>query len=158
MHDYNETLYQELPKEIIDSFCGVGNPFLPDTSKNKSLLDIGCGSGLDMIIASKTLGKTAKIYGVDLNAEMVKLANNNFKRLGLKNCRALTSKDEVLPFADNSFDLVISNGVFNLSLQKTLLFAEVFRVLKPQGKLQFADIVLRKKLPTEMKGAAAWSN
>ncbi|EKD35521.1 MAG: hypothetical protein ACD_75C01875G0002 [uncultured bacterium] len=143
----------------MNSFCGVGNPFaVSPLGEGSIILDIGCGAGLDLIVASRLTGDTGRVYGVDLTPEMVERAQANLAALGIKNAEVILISSELLPFQDNSFDGVISNGVINLSPEKPRLFAEIYRVLKPGGRLQFADIILERTLPLHLAASVeSWS-
>lgn len=143
----------------MNSFCGVGNPFAVSPIKEGSVvLDIGCGAGFDLIVASRLTGDTGRVYGVDLTPEMVARAQANLAALGIKNAEVILISSEQLPFPDNSVDVVISNGVINLSPDKPRLFAEIYRVLKLGGRLQFADIILERELPPQLAaGVESWS-
>lgn len=140
---YDASVLSRVPDELMKSFCGVGNPFQAGpVGEGESLLDVGCGSGIDLIIASNYIGETGRICGIDITPEMRSLAEKNAKSSGLRNIEVREGSAEAIPYADRSFDIVISNGVLNLSTKKELAFLEIFRVLGPGGRLQFADIVL----------------
>ncbi|MDA8100243.1 MAG: methyltransferase domain-containing protein [Nitrospiraceae bacterium] len=144
---------------LLESFCGVGNPFsLFPIQPGSAILDIGCGGGFDLYIASRKTGPTGSVVGADLTEAMVVRARENLSRAGVTNARVQKVESEFLPFANEQFDAVISNGVINLSPAKNILFAEIFRVLKPGGRFGFADIVLEKDLPPDMAASAdAWA-
>lgn len=148
-----------MPDELLQSFCGVGNPFAIETiEKGSSVLDIGCGAGFDLAVACRLVGEQGKAYGVDLTPEMVDRANRNLAALRLSNGEVRQVLSERLPFGNDGFDVVISNGVINLSPNKARLFAEIFRVLKPGGRLQFADIILSRELPPHLRASVeSWS-
>ncbi len=140
---YDPSLLEELPGEVLESFCGVGNPFAPGTIRpGLAVLDVGCGAGFDMIAAARQVGPSGRVCGIDLTGEMVERARKNLGLAGLSSLEVLEAATEAIPFDDGSFDLVISNGVLNLSPCKEESFREIFRVLKNGGGLQFADIVL----------------
>lgn len=143
----------------MQSFCGVGNPFaIEPIAKNSCLLDIGCGTGFDLFVASQLVGPKGKVFGIDLTWEMVEKARENLATLQVNNADVQVVSSEEFPFSDNYFDIVISNGVINLSPNKQQLFNEIHRVLKPGGRLQFADSILEKKLPANLSTSAeAWS-
>lgn len=151
---YDETVLDEVSDGLMNSFCGVGNPFtLAPIAEGSYVLDIGCGAGYDLFIASRLVGPDGKVFGVDLTAEMVDRARINLNALQVENVDILQVEGELLPFDDNYCDAVISNGVINLSPDKARLFAEMYRVLKPGGRLQFADIVLEKELPPHLRSS-----
>jgi SAM-dependent methyltransferase len=156
---YDAAFLDKVSDELMSSFCGVGNPFtLAPIAEGNCVLDIGCGAGYDVFIASRLVGPEGKVFGVDLTAEMVDRARDNLNALQVKNVEILQVKGEQLPFDKNYFDAVISNGVINLSPSKSRLFAEIFRVLKPGGRLQFADIVLEKEMPPHLLSSVeSWS-
>lgn len=122
------------------------------------MLDIGCGAGFDLYVASRLVGELGKVCGIDLTEEMVDLAMQSLAEAGPANFEVILVSSEKIPFDDNTFDTVISNGVINLSPCKQELFQEIFRVIKKGGKLQFADVVLEKELPGTLAGSLdAWS-
>jgi arsenite methyltransferase len=156
---YNPDVIARMPEELINSFCGVGNPFsLADIRAGSVLLDIGCGTGFDLVVASDLVGPEGRVHGTDLTGEMVRSAEAAISQLGIANAEVVQVDSDELPYHDTMFDVIISNGVINLSPCKRDLFKDIFRVLKPGGMLQFADIVQEGKSPGE-KGAnlAAWA-
>ncbi len=144
---------------MLKSFCGVGNPFfLDEIQPGSSVLDIGSGAGFDLYVAGRLVGETGNVCGIDLTMEMVDLARQNIAASGLTNIEITHVSSEDIPYEDNTFDTVISNGVINLSPCKQELFQEIFRVMRNGGKLQFADVILEKELPGTMVGSLeAWS-
>ncbi len=151
MLGYDDDILEHIPADILDSFCGVGNPFsLGEIRPGHGILDIGCGAGFDLIVARTKTGSEGKVCGVDLTAAMIARARANFAELAIEDIETLQIETEQLPFPDSTFDLVISNGVINLSPAKALLFKEMYRVLKTGGRVQIADMVLDKELPPEM--------
>ncbi len=122
------------------------------------MLDFGCGAGFDLFAASKLIGENGRLYGVDLTEEMVRRAKNNLAVAGVADFDIKKVDSETIPYDDHSFDVIISNGVINLSVNKETTFRELRRVLKPGGRIQFADIILEKELPANLAGSAeAWS-
>ena len=156
---YDDEITASAPPDLVRSFCGVGNPFaLGDISEGETVLDVGCCGGFDLFVASGKVGATGKVDGIDLTPEMVSLAVENIARSGINNVEIRQGIAKDLPSEDASFDVVISNGVLNLSPWKDQAFGEIFRVLKPGGRLQFADIVVDDELPQETVGSLeAWS-
>ena len=156
---YESGTLGSLPEDVLDGFCGVGNPFvLGDINAGDTVLDVGCGTGIDLIVASKLVGPSGAVRGIDLTPEMVEKARSNIERLGIVNVDVQLGSSEALPFAEASFDIVTSNGVFNLSPRKEQTFREIHRVLRPGGRLQFADIVLKEALSPEVAGNLdAWA-
>jgi arsenite methyltransferase len=157
---YDLSVLSDLPDTVFDAFCGVGNPFtLGSLRSGETILDVGCGAGLDMILASRLVGATGRVRGIDLTPEMVEQARANLVRAGASNADAAVAGSEAIPYDDDTFDVVTSNGVLNLSPLKKQSLHEIFRVLKPGGRLQFADIVLNEDLPAEMTNSLeAWSD
>lgn len=137
----------------------MGNPFaIAPIEPGSAVLDIGCGAGFDILVARLQVGDSGRVCGIDLTKEMVIRARTNLAKSGYHDVVIKHVNDDAIPYAESSFDVVISNGVINLSPCKEELFAEVHRVLKPGGRLQFADIVLERELPGHLAGSLeAWS-
>lgn len=156
---YDPAMASAMPDEVLEAFCGVGNPFsLGAIGPGEAVLDVGCGAGFDLIVASRLTGPTGRTCGIDLTPEMVERGEKNLSRAGVSNAEIRLAGAEVIPYPDRSFDVVISNGALNLSPLKEQTFQEIFRVLKPGGRLQFADIVLREGLPADVaRSLEAWS-
>lgn len=156
---YDEEILRDIPVDLLNSFCGVGNPFsLGDIKAGSDILDIGCGAGFDLVVARKLAGADGRICGIDITQKMIDRARNVFEKLDLDDIETLHVTSETLPFEDQGFDLVISNGVINLSPAKDEFFQEMYRVLRPGGKIQIADIVVEKELPLHLVGSLeAWS-
>jgi arsenite methyltransferase len=149
-----------LPPSVTESFCGVGNPLgLGDVRPGQVVLDLGSGPGLDSLLAARRVGPTGKVVGVDLCPEMVEKARRNADLLGLRNAEFVQAEIEKVPLPDASVDVVISNGVFNLCPDKPGVLAEAYRVLRPGGRLQMADILLHDDVrPEEVAHKGEWSD
>ena len=153
---YPPEVIKALPEKVAASYCGVGNPFsLGPVNRGEAVLDIGCGSGIDSIIAVNLVGPEGKVTGIDLVPEMLARARENARMAGVEYVTFMEASAEQLPFPDHSFDVVISNGVFNLVVDKVKALAEVYRVLKPGGRFMLADQVLAGELPKETKARVA---
>ncbi|MCK4853816.1 MAG: methyltransferase domain-containing protein [Bacteroidales bacterium] len=157
--NYDSELIQALPDSAVASYCGVGNPFtLGVIRKGEAVLDIGCGAGIDTIVAAMMVGPAGTVVGIDMVPEMLARARENLRMTDLKNVIFEEAYGEKLPFADGGFDVVISNGVFNLIPDKAKALSEVVRVLKPGGRLMMADQILVGELPSAIKArVASWA-
>jgi SAM-dependent methyltransferase len=149
---YDPNLVGALPQEVISSYCGVGNPFsLGPIHKGDVVLDIGCGAGVDTIFAAMMTGPTGKAVGLDIVPEMLQRAKSNMEMTDLKNVSFELLVEEHLPFVEAEFDVVISNGTINLIPDKAMLLKEIWRVLKPGGRLMLADQVAIGSVNKDMK-------
>jgi SAM-dependent methyltransferase len=147
---YDPVLLDNLPDDALESFCGVGNPFsIGPIPEDSVILDVGCGAGFDLLVAREIVGSRGRVNGVDLTEEMVKKAVSILERFGDDRIAVQHISSEEMPYGDESFDHVISNGVINLSPFKLVLFKEIRRVLKPDGILQFADVCLAGETITD---------
>jgi ubiquinone/menaquinone biosynthesis C-methylase UbiE len=150
--EYPEEQLEGLPIEAVESFAGVENPFsLGKIAPGETVLDIGSGGGFDSIIAANMVGPTGRVIGVDMTDAMLGKSRNTAKNLGLTQLEFKKRFAEELPVPDSSVDVVISNGVLNLTPDKYASFIEVFRVLKPGGRLYLADVVVYKPVPDSAK-------
>ena len=147
---YDPELLQALPAEVAASYCGVGNPFtLGPINEGDVVLDVGCGAGVDTLFSAMITGPSGKVVGIDLTPAMLERAKKNLSMTDLKNVAFKEGSVENLPFADEDFNIVTSNGALNLVPDKAKAFAEICRVLKPGGRLMVADLILTGKLPKE---------
>jgi len=156
---YRADLVALVPAAVIDRFVGVGNPFsLGEPSAGWRVVDVGSGAGFDSQVAARAVGPTGQVLGVDACPAMVAVAEAGREAAGLTNVRFVEGSAEELPVESGWADLVISNGVLNLSTRKQAAFAEVARVLRPGGVFRAADLILVKDLPADLRDDEfAWS-
>jgi SAM-dependent methyltransferase len=149
-----------LPLSATESFAGVGNPLsLGELKQGQIVLDIGCGAGLDSFLAARQVQPDGKVIGVDMVEEMLTKARRSAETLGLGNLEFRLGRADALPVSSVSVDVIITNGVFNLCLNKQQVIAEMFRVLRPGGRLQMADILLEEHVtPEQLAGMGTWSD
>lgn len=152
MLGYSEADVAWLPQSTVESFAGTGNPLAMGTlPEGAMVLDLGCGAGFDTLLAARAVGETGRVTAVDMTPEMLEKTRAGAAALGLRNVDARLGFIEELPMEDASVDVVISNGVINLTPDKLALLREVARVVKPGGRIQIGDIVVRKPVPQEAK-------
>jgi arsenite methyltransferase len=149
---YPPDLLGRVPDGSAESFAGVANPFsLGELALGEQVLDLGCGAGTDSLVAAQMVGPEGHVVGVDMTPEMIAKARASAAEMGTANVDFVESEAERLPFDDASFDVVISNGVIDLVPDKDVVFAEVYRVLRPGGRLQIADVTIQRPVSEEGK-------
>jgi len=147
---YDPELTAELPDSAVESFAGVGNPFsLRALEIGERVVDVGSGAGFDSVIAARRVTERGRVIGVDMTPEMLRRSRETADLLGLTNLEFRAGMAEALPVEEAWADVVIANGVINLCVDKRAAFDEIFRVLRPGGWLQFADIANGRPLPPE---------
>lgn len=156
---YDQTIVDSLPDPAVESFAGVADPFsLRRLALGERVVDIGSGAGFDSFVAARHVGPDGRVVGVDMTAAMLAKARATVGQLGLDHVEFREGLAEALPVEDRWADVVISNGVFNLCADKAAVFREVWRVLRPGGVLQFADIANGKPVPEEaMRQIDLWT-
>jgi len=156
---YDMNLVAELPDTAVESFAGVANPFeLRTIAAGERIVDVGSGAGFDSLLAAMTTGSDGHVIGVDMTAEMLDKSRQLASTLDVGHLEFREGLAEALPIDDGWADVVISNGVFNLCPDKQVAFNEVFRVLRPGGVLQFADIANGRPVPEEaMREIDLWT-
>src|SRR5712692_9011546 len=136
-----------VPELAVESFAGVANPFsLGRLEPGERVLDLGCGAGTDSLVAAQMVGEHGHVTGIDMTPEMLAKARAAAAEMGPVNVEFVEGEAEQLPFPDASFDVVISNGVIDLIPDKDAVFAEIFRVLTPGGRIQIADVTIQSPL------------
>jgi SAM-dependent methyltransferase len=152
MLKYPDEWLADLPPGSVDSFAGTGNPFsMGELQPGETVLDVGCGAGLDSLIAARQVGPSGRVISIDMTAAMLEKAAAGAREMGLANIEFHEAYAEALPVPDASVDVVISNGVVNLCPDKVAVVTEINRVLKPGGRAQIGDIIVHKLVPQDAK-------
>ncbi len=155
---YPKAVLDNLPSSLTESFTGANNPqTFVELKYGEVVLDLGCGAGLDLYFYAKAVGEKGKVFGLDISEDMANKARRNMELAGIKNAEIFVGESDNLSFNDNFFDVVASNGIYNLSPNKESVMREVYRVLKPGSRTVFCEIVLKEPLSEdERKSHSDW--
>jgi SAM-dependent methyltransferase len=148
--DYPADLLSRVPDTAVESFAGVANPFsLGALEPGERVLDVGCGAGTDSLVAAQMVAPDGRITGIDMTPQMLAKARRAAEEMGLDNVEFVEAEAEQLPFPDESFDVIVSNGVIDLIPDKDAVFSEFLRVLRPGGRIQVADVTIQNPVSEE---------
>ncbi|MBV8277889.1 MAG: arsenite methyltransferase [Verrucomicrobia bacterium] len=149
---YDAVQTGQLPEEAVLASLGCGNPTaLAELNPGETVLDLGSGGGIDVLLSAQRVGPSGKAYGLDMTDEMLALARENQRKAGIQNVEFLKGEIEDIPLPNNSVDVIISNCVINLSGDKDHVFSEAYRVLRPGGRFAVSDVVVRGDVPSEIR-------